>query len=58
MKPIHTVGIVGIGLIGGSMARSVKKHTIATVYGHDISPEAMALATESGAIDAPLCPER
>ena len=39
------------------MARSVKKHTIATVYGHDISPEAMALATESGAIDAPLTRE-
>lgn len=57
MKPIHTVGIVGLGLIGGSMARSVKKHTIATVYGHDISPEAMALATESGAIDAPLTRE-
>ncbi|MBQ3996050.1 MAG: prephenate dehydrogenase, partial [Clostridia bacterium] len=57
MKPIHTVGIIGLGLIGGSMARSVKKHTIATVYGHDISPEAMALATESGAIDAPLTRE-
>lgn len=57
MKPIHTVGIVGLGLIGGSMARSIKKHTIATVYGHDISPEAMALATESGAIDAPLTRE-
>lgn len=57
MKPIHSVGIVGLGLIGGSMARSVKKHTIATVYGHDISPEAMALAAESGAIDAPLTRE-
>ena len=57
MKPIHTVGIVGLGLIGGSMARSIKKHTIATVYGYDLDPEAMALATDAGAIDAPLTRE-
>lgn len=54
MKPVQTVGIVGLGLIGGSMARSVKRHTIAKVYGYDLDPEAMALATEAGAIDAPL----
>ena len=40
MKAIHSVGIVGLGLIGGSMARSIKKHTIATVYGYDLDPEA------------------
>lgn len=57
MKPIHSVGIVGLGLIGGSMARSIKKHTIATVYGYDLDPEAMALATDAGAIDAPLTRE-
>ena len=57
MKAIHSVGIVGLGLIGGSMARSIKKHTIATVYGSDLDPEAMALATDAGAIDAPLTRE-
>lgn len=57
MKPIQTVGIVGLGLIGGSMARSVRKHTIAKVYGYDLSPDAMSLATLSGAIDAPLTKE-
>ena len=57
MKAIHSVGIVGLGLIGGSMARSIKKHTIATVYGYDLDPEAMALATDAGAIDAPLTRE-
>ena len=57
MKAIHSVGIVGLGLIGGSMARSIKKHTIATVYGYDLDPEAMALAADAGAIDAPLSRE-
>lgn len=57
MKLIRTVGIVGLGLIGGSMARSVKKHTIADVYGYDLDPEAMALAEQVGAIDAPLTGE-
>ncbi|MBO7690882.1 MAG: prephenate dehydrogenase, partial [Clostridia bacterium] len=40
--------------IGGSMAKAVKKHTIATVLGHDLDETAMALALEDGAIDAPL----
>ena len=57
MKPIHSVGIVGLGLIGGSMARSIKKHTIATVYAYDLDPEAMALAADAGAVDAPLTRE-
>ncbi len=57
MKLIRTVGIVGLGLIGGSMARSVKKHTIADVYGYDLDPKAMDLALTDGAIDAPLTAE-
>ena len=57
MKTIRTVGIVGLGLIGGSMARSVRKHTIAKVYGYDLSPDAMSLATLSGAIDGELTTE-
>ncbi len=54
MTSVRTVGIVGLGLIGGSMAKAVKKHTIATVLGHDLDETAMALALEDGAIDAPL----
>ncbi len=45
------VGIVGLGLIGGSMAKSVKARTAHTVYGADLDQETMALARMSGAID-------
>ncbi len=49
-----TVGIVGLGLIGGSMAKSIKVRTEHTVYGIDKDNETMTMATMSGSIDAPL----
>ncbi|MBR3569294.1 MAG: prephenate dehydrogenase/arogenate dehydrogenase family protein [Oscillibacter sp.] len=49
-----TVGIVGLGLIGGSMAKSAKDRTGHTVYGIDAEAEIMTLARMSGAIDGPL----
>ena len=52
------VGIVGLGLIGGSMARSIKSRTDHCVWGIDINQESMELARLCGAIDAPLTPER
>lgn len=51
------VGIVGLGLIGGSMAKSVKARTAHTVWGADLDQETMALARMSGAIDAALTEE-
>ena len=54
---IRKVGIVGLGLIGGSMARSTSKHTICKVYGYDKNPEAVQLAKMSGAICEELTPE-
>lgn len=51
------VGIVGLGLIGGSMAKSVKARTGHTVYGVDLDHETMTLARMCGAIDAPLTEE-
>lgn len=48
------VGIVGLGLIGGSMAKSVKKRTGHSVYGIDLDEETMELARMCGAIDGPL----
>ena len=51
------VGIVGLGLIGGSMAKSIKTRTAHTVYGVDLDHETMTMARMCGAIDAPLTEE-
>lgn len=51
------VGIVGLGLIGGSMAKSTKTRTAHTVYGIDLDAETMMMARMCGAIDAPLTEE-
>lgn len=51
------IGIVGLGLIGGSMAKSIKARTAHTVYGIDLDQETMMMARMCGAIDAPLTDE-
>ena len=51
------VGIVGLGLIGGSMAKSIKVRTAHTVWGIDLDAETMTLARLSGAIDGALTDE-
>ena len=51
------VGIVGLGLIGGSMAKSAKARTDHTVFACDIDQETMTMARLSGAMDAPLTDE-
>ncbi len=48
------IGIVGLGLIGGSMAKSIKRHTGDTVWGCDRDGKVLAAARDSGAVDAPL----
>jgi len=52
------VGIVGLGLIGGSMAKSIKTRTAHAVFGADLDAETMTLARLSGAIDGALTSER
>ena len=49
-----TIGIVGLGLIGGSLARTIKVHTADTVLGMDIDRQTMMQADLLGAIDGPL----
>ena len=48
------IGIAGLGLIGGSMAKGVKAKTGHTVFGCDINPETLIMAKLSGAIDEEL----
>ncbi len=38
------IGIIGLGLIGGSMAKAICEKTSHTVYGYDINEETMFLA--------------
>ena len=51
------VGIVGLGLIGGSMAKSIKARTAHTVYGIARSEETLMMARMCGAIDGALTDE-
>ncbi len=43
---------VGLGLIGGSLCKAIKKHTEHTLYGIDINKETVAMALSQNAIDA------
>ena len=49
-----TVGIVGLGLIGASLAKTIKKHTDFAVMGYDLSEEVMESALIDGTIDERL----
>ena len=49
-----TVGIAGLGLIGGSMAKAIKSRTDLRVFGFDIDEDVTKLALEEGAIDGVL----
>ena len=46
------IGIAGLGLIGGSLARSIKKYTAHSVCGMDRNQEVLAAAYAAGAIDS------
>ena len=45
------IGIVGLGLIGGSLAKSIKKNTSYSCFGYDIDRAAVAGALAQEAID-------
>lgn len=52
------IGVVGLGLIGGSIAKSAKKNTNFRVYGYDINEEVVKNAKENKFIDGELTPEK
>lgn len=49
-----TVGIVGLGLIGGSLAKALTKNTPHTVLGYDIKKDSINQAIEDKVISAEL----
>ena len=51
------IGIVGLGLIGGSLARAFKHDTTETVFGYDIDRSVLYKAKLLEAIDKELTPE-
>ena len=48
------IGIIGLGLIGGSLAKSIMSKTDHYVYGYDLSEDVIAMAQMSGAISGTL----
>ncbi len=48
------IGIVGLGLIGGSLAKAAKKQTQHTVLGFDQDKRVLQNALTTGAIDGTL----
>ena len=49
------IGIVGLGLIGGSLAKAYKKNSEHWILGYDKDSSTMGFAQVYGAIDEPLC---
>ena len=49
-----TVGMIGLGIIGGSMAKAIRANTDCTVLGLDRDAETMTMALLSGAIQGEL----
>ncbi len=52
-----TIGIAGLGLIGGSLAKAYKAAGDHTVFAHDIDTSVIELAKLSGAVDGALTEE-
>ena len=54
---IETVGVVGLGLIGGRMAKAIHTYTDCTLYGYDTDGAVLSRALNEGVVSAALTPE-
>ena len=52
------IGVVGLGLIGGSLVKSAKKNTNFKVYGYDLNKEVIKKAISDNSIDGELTQKR
>ena len=55
---IETAGVVGLGLIGGSMAKAIRKYTDCTLLGYDTDGAVLSRALDEGVVSAALTPDR
>ncbi|HEX2190438.1 MAG TPA: prephenate dehydrogenase/arogenate dehydrogenase family protein [Longimicrobiaceae bacterium] len=55
MTGFHTAAVVGLGLVGGSLARDLAERGV-RVLGHDRDPESVRAALRDGAVHAALGP--
>ena len=54
---IETVGVVGLGLIGGSVAKAIRAYTGCTLYGCDTDGATLSRAVADGTLTGVLTPE-
>ena len=52
------IAVVGLGLIGGSFCKALKKHTFHHIMGLDNNKETINKALDYGAIDEEITPDR
>ena len=54
----ETVGVVGLGLIGGSMAKAIHQYTDCTLLGYDTDGAVLSRALDEGVVSAALTADR
>ena len=55
---VETVGVVGLGLIGGSMAKAIRRYTDCTLLGYNRSGSVLSQALDEGVLDGVLTEEK